>query len=500
MRPITGDPAVVAAEAHNLRAGGETMGRVAHSVTSLMDRAVFRSDAIDVVKSEGNSISGVITASAVRYGHTAEALAEYAPVLAECQRIVTRAIHEHDATDVFGAHAQVADNRLALLDPGLLLNPDEHARREADLHRSEQHLAEQKAAAAGAQAAYEGAMAELEQAAAVAIAKIEDAIKASHLNDSALDRIGAWVKDIADGLAMVVEEVVKAIRGFLREVGIALEEFVLDVVAISGGIAGLLMAYGRNILEPRRQAELLARQAGLLNYRFSPDRVPTFLIMAGCAAYAYNKDPKAKPENGYEVVDPSEPPLEIDPSMLDTPSGMQAVILRAKDGSIVVAFQGTDFGDVRDVREDFQMQALPSAQAADAIKLAIAVSSAYPDQKVTFTGHSLGGAQAELASYATGRPSYVFNAASIGAVDLGMAAGAGGNPPHGHIISVSTDQDFVSGTVGTDMSPNDSPADEQYYVHADDQFDPSRLGPGRVLDHDLDLITASLKKYGEQDV
>ncbi len=499
MRPITGDASVVAAEAHNLQTGGETMNRVSQSVTALMDRAVFRSQAIDVVKDEGSAVSGVIAASALRYGNTGDALAAYAPVLEECQRAVAQAINAHDSTDIFGARAQLAERRASLLDPTLLLNPDEHARREVDMHRAEQHLAEQKAMAAGAQASYERAMAELDQAATTAIARIEDAIKASHLNDSMLDKVSAWVKEIADDLAMIVQEVVNAIREVLRTIGLTLREVFLDLLALAGGLLALALGNIRNMTDPGRQGKLLVRQAGLLNYRFSPDRVEEFLVMAGCAGYTYGKD-KSKLPDGYEEVDPTKPPLEIDPSLLNPPSGMQAVILRGPDGSIVVAFQGTDFGDVRDVREDLQMQTLPSAQAADAIKLALAVSAAYPDQKVTFTGHSLGGAQAELASYATGRPSYVFNAASIGAPDVAMAVLQGGNQPRGYIISVSTDGDFVSGTVGTNLTPNDSPADEQYYVHADDQFDPGRLGPGRALDHDLDLITDALKKYGDRHV
>ena len=120
--------------------------------------------------------------------------------------------------------------------------------------------------------------------------------------------------------------------------------------------------------------------------------------------------------DGWRKVDAEElKKLGIDPSELDTESGMQASVYQNADGKYVLAFRGTekDRQPFLDVGNDILGGAVTSYQVSDAISLSTKLAKAVGPENVDFTGHSLGGELASVAAIATGGQAVTFNAAGV---------------------------------------------------------------------------------------
>ena len=85
-----------------------------------------------------------------------------------------------------------------------------------------------------------------------------------------------------------------------------------------------------------------------------------------------------------------------------------------KNGKIVISFRGTE-NSFQDTFSDAQMgfNQLPN-QYVDAQNFYEKVKKDFPNQKIIFTGHSLGGSLAQLISNETGNEAVTFNAYGIG--------------------------------------------------------------------------------------
>lgn len=111
--------------------------------------------------------------------------------------------------------------------------------------------------------------------------------------------------------------------------------------------------------------------------------------------------------------------MGLDPALFQTSVGMSASLYHYESGRYVLAFVGTDSGGdaFEDVTEGLGLApGLPGAQYMQACVLAQRVQAALgPDAgNLVFTGHSLGGGLAAVASIATGAPAVTFNAAGPG--------------------------------------------------------------------------------------
>ena len=143
---------------------------------------------------------------------------------------------------------------------------------------------------------------------------------------------------------------------------------------------------------------------------------------------------------GQSYGHPTEPvhgwrPTEV----IDGAHGFHAVIWE-KDGNYVVGFAGTQpmdgwsigygwqgirIGFPPDVTTDAaQALGLPTSQYRQAMSLAQRVSAEHPGH-VAYTGHSMGGGEAAIASVVTGDPAVTFNAAGVHQNTISEAIGRG---------------------------------------------------------------------------
>ena len=121
------------------------------------------------------------------------------------------------------------------------------------------------------------------------------------------------------------------------------------------------------------------------------------------------------PDGWRKISDDELAELGIDPSELDTGSGMQASVYQNADGKYVLAFRGTekDRQPFLDGGNDILGGAVTSFQVSDAISLSTKLAKAVGPENLDFTGHSLGGELASVAAIATGGQAVTFNAAGV---------------------------------------------------------------------------------------
>lgn len=158
------------------------------------------------------------------------------------------------------------------------------------------------------------------------------------------------------------------------------------------------------------------------------------------------------PDGWSEVSSKAMRALGIDPGLFSSGvTGFRATLFRDADGRYLVGFAGTQ--TLSDWVNNVANVALAGPQQDEAIALAIHVKRALSQNAagavLEFTGHSLGGGLAALASLATGCDASTFNAASVspGAVNTAVIAG--------HLSGVLPITSVVSGHVTSYVNPTD---------------------------------------------
>ncbi|HEV8690269.1 MAG TPA: hypothetical protein VGQ91_08250, partial [Ideonella sp.] len=107
--------------------------------------------------------------------------------------------------------------------------------------------------------------------------------------------------------------------------------------------------------------------------------------------------------------------VRLDPAQLSDPSsGFQAAVYEDGKGHYVVAFAGTDPKSPADLRTDAgQGLGLSTRQYELASRLGVKMAGIFGTDNVAFTGHSLGGGLAAVATVASGAQGVTFNAAGL---------------------------------------------------------------------------------------
>ena len=195
--------------------------------------------------------------------------------------------------------------------------------------------------------------------------------------------------------------------------------------------------------------------------------------------------------DGWRKVDAEElKELGIDPSELDTGSGMQASVYQNADGKYVLAFRGTekDRQPFLDGGNDILGGAVTSFQVSDAISLSTKLAKAVGPENLDFTGHSLGGELASVAAIATGGQAVTFNAAGVSATSEALARG-------NCLTNFGTQSPFDGSNVKAysyELDPLNN-AQDKWQTIADNPLRP------HILPYPLELM-AMPRAYGERHI
>jgi uncharacterized protein YukE len=292
--------------------------------------------------------------------------------------------------------------------------------------------------------------------------------------------IGDFVSTVAQVVFDAVVDAVSATIDFLISIGKGVWdviEFVLDGVALieAAVLAAILGAIRRKVgANDRRIEDGKRHDSAAFRELFDPVILAEVKERQDLADSAYQTS--GAPE-GWERVE-----------NYAGSDGFFAVAFRKKGtDTVVVAYRGTDGDSVKDWREDaFNAADLPTNQARQAIDVATSIANdpRFKGSDIEYTGHSLGGSLASIASVATGNPAKTFNAASIGEGNYALALAAGG---HGRseeqIVNYHTAPDVLTGLQdGVGIRPAagaqvtiDSTTADPVSAHALDTFDWSKF-------------------------
>ena len=173
--------------------------------------------------------------------------------------------------------------------------------------------------------------------------------------------------------------------------------------------------------------------------------------------------------DGYTLLTKRElEKLGIELDLHDQKTGFDAKVYRDTSGRVVVAFGGTEGEGISpDVVNDLAgvNPLAETPQAGASVQLALALKNSVGAENLVFTGHSLGGRNAALASVATGAPAVTFNAAGVGAADYLYASTAGGGSVS--IVQYVAGMGDRSNRLSTDSMLRSAPEVTNYSTHND---------------------------------
>lgn len=149
-------------------------------------------------------------------------------------------------------------------------------------------------------------------------------------------------------------------------------------------------------------------------------------------------DPSAPLPDGWSRATPAQlAELGLTPDMLTADNGFIAEVFIDPDGNPVVAFAGTTAGEnpnvdrgsavvVEDVVEDGVGAFTQSPQTQQVLAISEALSNSPRADDVVFTGHSLGGRLATIASLDTGNAAVTYNSAGVSPGTVNYIANSSG--------------------------------------------------------------------------
>ncbi len=152
----------------------------------------------------------------------------------------------------------------------------------------------------------------------------------------------------------------------------------------------------------------------------------TFAKLSDSAYADGTSSPQNLPQGWREADEDELRALGLDPSMFnDDGSGSNASLFVNEDGQYVLAFRGSD-KEWNDWSDNLTGSMMVTRQQKQATELGARVRSALEangidHSQLHFTGHSLGGGLASMASISTGVPATTFNPAGLGANDINFA-------------------------------------------------------------------------------
>lgn len=425
MYPLPGEPGTVRSGAQRMLDTAAAIRRSATTLHRLVDGEGGTSRGLEKAISRAHEVLPRLAQAAERYQQGGEALLEFASDAERAQDAAEEAIR------------RCAEAREDVLAAAFAEVP------EGDEDAHEARLGDLRAEVAAAQTAYSSARADWNEAAQRADRLIEDVVEDSPLNDGMFDDLKGLAEDVLGALAPVAE--------LLAEIARTLAGLVNVIEDIGDGYWDEMLGLdGRNGEVPEGIQDDAYRRFNTQEGEAHAD------AMFDLASNAY-ADSGAPP--GWHRLSRA----ELAAYGVTMPSGdhdFEAAVYRGPDGEIVVAYRGSQTGkdgweDVEDWTQNVQNAGgLPSSQGEQAIDLATQVTEVFGDD-VEFTGHSLGGSLAAMASVATGGEATTFNAEGVGDGNYAMAVDASGGDGNAHnVTNVRTSTDPLTiGQEGLQLIP-----------------------------------------------
>src|SRR5687767_5702819 len=163
----------------------------------------------------------------------------------------------------------------------------------------------------------------------------------------------------------------------------------------------------------------------------------TYEEYARMSAYVYGGSSRPPLPAGWS------PALGTDgrPLEMARPSGYYGAVFRnVSTGEYVLASRGTEITDAGDRRAVWELaiSSVPLAQLRDAEQFVqSAIEAGVPHERLSYTGHSLGGSIGQLLSTNDMRPAVTFNAAPVKAVLPDLGRDPGGQYPIVDVVDPS---------------------------------------------------------------
>lgn len=161
--------------------------------------------------------------------------------------------------------------------------------------------------------------------------------------------------------------------------------------------------------------------------KYGMDRDMLDLAFACGAPYSGPERDGKVPAGWQEVSRDELGRLGIDRDILGREGeSFSATLYVDKNGNYVLAYEGTDFSDGRDVAADVASAAVTSDQVLRAIRVSQEVktklmANGVDEHALKFTGYSLGGELATASAIATGNDAVTFNTKGLSLVSIGIA-------------------------------------------------------------------------------
>lgn len=241
--PIPGSPAELESCTASYRRTAEQIEKAAWNLDKLKNGDEMSSETVSALMARAAETSGTLKSLKVRYDAIANALAGYSPTLRSAQATSLEALHEADRAQTRARNA--ANHGNAAIPHMLSLDEGERQRAFDTYNHYNQEATTARGELGAAKARLRTAISQRNEAADKAADAINAVVDNSSLNDSVLDKVGAFLEWAAKGIG----EILKWVWDHLDVILLVIDAIALIIFCIPGGqlIAGGIFAFTKVI-------------------------------------------------------------------------------------------------------------------------------------------------------------------------------------------------------------------------------------------------------------
>lgn len=300
---------------------------------------------------------------------------------------------------------------------------------------------------------------------------------------------------LQEGLRQALDIFIAAAGAILAPALRRIDEFINDAIEPMVSLIGDMTGYA-NLMD--RAASLLTRGSDPGNQSDAPDSGEGLDAQGTSPQLARDADlislnaalvDGPLPEGYTRATDKQLAALGLTPDMLTDDNGFIAEVFIDADGNPVVAFGGTTVGPggaKPDVIEDAIGGGTMSPQTEQTLAIADAIANSPRGDDVVYTGHSLGGRLASIASLASGNAAVTYNAAGVSDATVQYIANANGTTPEALLSNAEAGQVRAYQTGGDQLTfAQESIPFSSEYIH-DGVGAPIEIGEGGHVTQDVE--------------